>query len=180
MGPGIGAVHGHINGDVPNQPDSLLVGIIFQCAPLFMELKLQVLMELHIWIQLLIVFLHGRTLTQPDILGPRRPGNIVVLLLDCHEQGIIRQPPFVFPHKMLIVMILCNPASLISFVEQCVAVLIQFLIIYRVCLFPKINGVALLLMKDALLYQRLKTDEIRISCKGRKRLVRRIPIACRP
>ena len=48
MGPGIRAVHGHINGNISYDAHALAVGVLLKRPPLFIESKLQVLLELNI------------------------------------------------------------------------------------------------------------------------------------
>ena len=55
VGPGVGAVHGHINGNIADDFDPVLIGIGLQRPPLLEELELEILLELNFIVQLLAV-----------------------------------------------------------------------------------------------------------------------------
>ena len=48
MSPAVSPVKSHIDGDIPNDPDALAVGVVLQFAPLLVELELEIFVVLHL------------------------------------------------------------------------------------------------------------------------------------
>ena len=93
VGPHVCAVGRNVDGNVTHDLDVLTVGIGLQLCPLLIELELQILLELHVKVQLPVVVVHGKAPVHPNILGPLAEGRVAEIVLQSHEQGEIIQPP---------------------------------------------------------------------------------------
>ena len=175
--PCICAVHGNIDGNISNDPDSLFIGIRFQLPPLLIKFKLHVLLKFDIKIQLFPVIIQGVLPAQTDILRPLRPGNSSETVLHRHKQCIILQPVSLFLLESHKIRILTDIAALICLSKQLQPALIYFFIINAGRIISEIHTVTFLLCENSLFDQILQTDKIGISGKGGKGLVGRIPIA---
>ena len=179
MRPGVRAVHGYIDGDIPDNPDSLSIGISLQLSPLPDKLVLQIFLKLYVKIIFPLIIVHGIVPAQPDILRPFRPFLSAEHSLDCHENCIIPQPPAVFIFESLKFRVLRNIATFISFPKQLEARPVYLFIVYGPGPFSPILRAAFFFCQHAFFHQSFQTDQVRISRKRRKRLIRRISIAGR-
>ena len=161
--PDIGAVGRHINGHIAYDLDVLIVGVFLQLAPLLVELKLQVFLELHLEVQLFPVVVQGKAIVHADIIGPLSPAGAAEEFLHRHKQGIVIQPPEVFPAELLILHILIDLAALISSVEQIQTVIKQRLVVHTLRILTKRRCLALHLGQHAFLHQRIQADEIGVA-----------------
>ena len=175
--PGVGAVHGHVDRDITHDLDAAAVGVALQLAVLLEELELQVHLEFNIEIQHPAVVIQGKVPAQADVLGPVVPALAAEEVLQCHEEGIVLQPPMVFRKELLIIGILADIAALVGLAQQGIAVFVQLGIVHVRSIGAEVGGVAFLLGQHALFDQRFQADEIGISRKGGKALVGRIAIA---
>ncbi len=92
VGPGIGAVVGHEDRDVPNDADSPLVRVAPQRQPLPEELKLQVSMELDLLVEFCGPPRYGVRIAGGDVCIPLVPGHTTKMIFQRHEQRKIIQP----------------------------------------------------------------------------------------
>ena len=83
--------------DIADDPDAFAVGVGFQPAPLLVELELEILVVLHLKIQLPAVVVHGGLPAQTDILGPLDPR--LALKAALHRGGGGRSPGWLFAHR---------------------------------------------------------------------------------
>ena len=72
LGPDVGGVHGHVDGQIADDADALLVDVVAQSGPLPEKQKLQIGEELHILPQKCAVLVqHGLVLTKAKVVvGP--------------------------------------------------------------------------------------------------------------
>ena len=180
MRPGIGAVHGHIDGDVAYNADAVMVGIGFQLIPLPDEFKLEIFMELNVIIQFPPVVVQGILPAQADVLCPPGPGSSFEPGLYCHEKGVILQPPSVFIPEFPKLRVQAYAAPLIGFSQQGVPLFVDLCIVHKIRPAAEVSPAAFFLCKDAFLYKVLQTNEIGIACKGGKGLVGGIPVTGGP
>ena len=172
MRPYISTVHGNINRNIAYNLNALAVGIVFQVLPLAVKLVLQELLELNIKVKLVSVMLNSVAIAELDILRPLVPALAAEEILQCHEQGIVFQPPGILIDKTMKIAIIVDMATLISLAEQRIASLVQLGIVNIVILAAKINSSSLLCGQQPLTGKPVQADEVWIACKGRKRLIR--------
>ena len=106
MCPGISTIVGNIDGDIPDDPDALLVCIGFQLLPLAGELKLHIFVKFDIKIQFFPVVVQGISIAFSDILRPLVPAFIPEEILHCHEERIVLKPPGIIGTKSQKILIL--------------------------------------------------------------------------
>ena len=105
VGPHVGAVQGHIDGQVANNGDAFLIDILLQAPPLAEKEMLHPLPEVDLSGQLFFHLLQSGRLTQTQLLRPIQPGGPAVLVFQGHEQGVVLQPvrpPEGAPHIELV------------------------------------------------------------------------------
>ena len=93
--PDIGAVQRNVNGHVTDDADALIVGVAPQRLPLFVELILQEILQLHSLKKLLLLFCQGLGIVAFQLLRPVQPDFAPHVFLDGHEDGVVLQPAFV-------------------------------------------------------------------------------------
>ena len=179
VSPCVRTVHCYINRNISDNLDTLTVRIRFELIPLLKEFKLQILLEFNIKIQLLAIIIQRIAISQTDIFRPLGPCMAVKTVFQCHKQRIIGQPPLILCHKLLVLLILADVASLICFAKKRETFLIQFLIIDIIFFLSEICRITLFFRQNTFFDQCLQTDKIWISGKSRKRLIRGIPVAGR-
>ena len=183
IGPGIRAVKGHIDRNVPHNTDALLVGISLQCFPLGSKQVLLELIETDLLRQFFPVFFQSPWLSQADVLIPFHPAHILKMALHCHVQGIIRQPVLILLCKLQIVLLLQQAVLSRPFVgnaQKFESGEPDFLIIHIGGIAAVVHGLALLLRQITLPDQCLQINIVGIARKGGERLIRGIPIAGGP
>ena len=190
MAPGVSAVKGHIDRNIADDPDPLSVGIIFQLLPLCREQILKKFVESYLFVKHCSVVVHGVLFTESDILGPYHKHQAVIMLFHGAEQGKIREPVAVFNPEILkffpqtVIFVLCPfPAGMqaegavgVCSAKKRVAASVYLLIINRAGFFAKIEPLGAFPVYISGLDQGLRINKIRISGKGRKGLVGRIPV----
>ena len=174
--PGIRAVHSHIDRDIPDDTDSLLIGIGLQLRPLLAEFKLHIFIKLDLKIEFPAVIIQGVLPAQADIFRPLAPGLSVKAVLHRHEKGVVLQPPGLFFLKSQEFRILSDIAALVGFAQKGHPAFVHFGVVHADRILPEIRPVAFSLCQHSLLDQILQTDKIRIPRKGGKRLVWRISV----
>ena len=98
--PGICAVEGYINGNIPNDLNALFLCVGFQLFPLLCKQILLEFVKEDFILQPLCVLIHGLLLPQPDVILPLCPALSLMLVLYCHIKGIIQKPVFIFLCKL--------------------------------------------------------------------------------
>ena len=92
MSPGIRRVKCHINGNVPDEPNPVVVGIFLQLLPLDMELELKIFIEFDVKIAFPSIIIQCVGPALFDILRPFAPGSSVKPKLHGHKERVILQP----------------------------------------------------------------------------------------
>ena len=175
--PCICRVQRHIDGDIADDPDAFAVGVGFQPAPLLVELELEILVVLHLKIQLPAVVVHGRLPAQTDVLGPLDPRLALKSVLHRHEQGKIIQPPLVFLTECRKRFVVADVAAGVRQPQQTAALGIQAAIVDVICLAAEVCLFALVGSQHPFLHQCIQTDEIWIARKGGKALIGAVAVA---
>ena len=160
------------------QGNTLLSGIVLELFPLSRELELHILVESDVVLQLFRPCFYSRRLVVADIGLPAARTGSRVRFFDRHEEGVVGQPEFVLffeRGKFLRVLV---AASLVSYPQKAQAPLILLAVVHLHAI-AEVHRVALFLREQALRDQVLKADQIRISRKGRERLIGRIPVSRR-
>ena len=97
IGPHVGGVHGHIDGQVADDADALFVGVDPERLPLAEEQVLDIGEQADILRKLCAVAFHRLGTAETDILiGPFCPGFHPETAFNSHEQSVIRQPSGIF------------------------------------------------------------------------------------
>ena len=178
IGPGIRAVQGHIDGNIPDDADPPVIGILFQLFPLPVK---AVLLE-PVKSDFLLQFRRGlfQCLRMPlfQRFRPFQPGILRLRALDGHVQAIVFQPESVFFAESPVPLIFLKSGK--RFPQNFKTCLINAAVIYRSGIFPAVRLPALLLCQKPFLFQCVQIDIIGIPGKSRKRLIGRIPVARRP
>ena len=191
MAPGIRAVQGHIDRQIPDDPDPVPVGVVLDRLPLAEEHILLEIIEADVIHQLAAPFFHGFRPAQADILLPLHPGRVPEPELQGAVEGIVLQPLPVIGDVGLEVVAVSVEAVLLPFplrvqgkgavligaAQERKAHLIDPLVIH-------IGGVAaevvLLHFLPAQITrsdQLVRIDHIGIARKGREGLIGRISVA---
>ena len=92
VGPDIGAVVGHIDGQIPDDGDAVAVGKFLQPSPLAEKQILDTFPEVNLFLQQRAGAPQGLRPAKLQGLGPLMPGNTAVVVLQGHEQGVVLQP----------------------------------------------------------------------------------------
>ena len=177
IGPGVGGVHGHIDGDVADDLHSLGVGVVLQPAVLLEELELQILLILDVEVQLPAVVIQGIVIAQADVLGPLVPALAVEEILQGHKEGIVLQPPAIVGGELLIFGILTDPAALIGHGQQDLSAVIEGGVVDVILLVAEEHAVALVIAQNTLGDQGLQIDEVGVAGKGGEGLVGAVAVA---
>ena len=177
MCPDLHTVCGSVNGQIPDDGDSLLVGVCLELVPLLEELVLDEFIKGNI---LLVGFpcqVHRFLLPAAQGSPPLRKGLAVMGKLQRHVQGVILQPVLLRLHKGVKVRIrLCigkgDP-------QHFIALGIQQRIGNGAAVLSPVQAVIIRRHQQAFLRQQIKVDQIRVSCIGTAGLIGGIPIARR-
>ena len=92
VGPDVGAVLGHVDGQVAQDGDALLGGVVLEGLPLAEEEELYALPEGGLPGEAGGGGLHGGGLPPPQRLRPLVPGHAVVVVFQGHEEGVVVDP----------------------------------------------------------------------------------------
>src|SRR6266540_4794620 len=101
MSPGICTVIRNKDWDIPNDFDSLFVGIGAQFAPLAEEYKLIERISQNTVCMIVARFLHHRLFSPTQRFIPPAPGTATIRFLQGHEESVIVQPRCVLPTKRI-------------------------------------------------------------------------------
>ena len=91
MVPCVGAVQRHIDGDIPNDADSLFIGIGLKRAPLLFKFHLEERVKAGLIRQFMLKRLHGLLLPETDILIPQCPGPALISVLNRHIKAVLHR-----------------------------------------------------------------------------------------
>ena len=178
MRPEIGAVGGDIDRNVADDADALLSGVLAQLLPLAAEFKLNIAVEPHLIGQLFLPGRNGLGLVVADIRFPCIVTGAAVRVLDRHIKRIVLQPVRVFADKILKFFRLLCAAVAVGLTQQCESGMIHLAVVDGAAVIAKVRVIALVLGQEPLVDQFLQIDQVRISGKGRERLIRGIAISC--
>ena len=175
MRPHVRAVVGHVDGDVADEADALLMGILPKGLPLAVEAVLDEGMVVHQVSKLRCVPGHGLGLPVPDILRPIRPALALEPILQGTEQRPVLQIPGMVRH--IVGHLAAIEAGECLFKDSAAAVVEQ----------PEVHlsgiaapvGADVLVSQKALLLQEVQVHQIRVPGEGGGALVGGIPIARR-
>ncbi len=172
--PHVRRIQGHINGYVADDPDALAVGVGSQGPPLLPELVLDEAMILDLLPVFLPCPLQRVRPAQPQILLPGKPGAAVVLL-QSHEQGVIREPLGAFFQECFIFPVRGEPAE--GLVQELPPLGVKPSIADPARIVPPVHRRRFLRPQKPLGNQDIQIDEVGISRPGGKGLVGGIPVA---
>ena len=191
MAPGVRAVHGHIDGQVSDDPDIVAGRIALEGLPLAEEHILHEAVEPHLVQELSVPLADGLRPAQADVLVPVHPGRVLKMALEGAVEGIVVQPFLVVCYvglKSIPVVVIglalppvVRPESigtvLIGPVQEQVAALVDPVIVHvgRVC--AEIKLFRLLPGQIAEPDQLFQIDKIGISRKSGKGLIGGIPVS---
>ena len=176
IGPHVSAVQGHIDGQVPNDGNPLLVGVLLQVPPLGIKEVLHPPPEIHLLPELFPGLFHRLGLPQADVLRPLQPGNSAVSVFQGHEQGVVLQPvrtPEGAPHLKLV-----PPGQAGTGQTQNVkAVLIEDLVIDPRRVIPPVDILILSGLQKPPLSQNIQINEVGVAGKGGEGLIGGVAVA---
>ena len=179
LGPHVGGIHGHVDGQVADDADVQRVDVVPQRVPLLEEQVLHVYEERHVLRQQRAVFLQRLFLTQPDGLRPFRPGLHAEMALAGHIQRVVRQPPGVVRGEGRHLRAVPLPAPLEGLVQQREPALVDLAVVHVPGIIAPVAGLAFLLRQQPVGHQQLRVDVVGIARVGGKALIRRVAVAGR-
>ena len=179
--PHVGGVHRHIDGQVADDADAERVDVRLECLPLAEEEKLNVSEKLHILAQLGAVALDDlAACAAADVLVvPFRPRLHAEVALERHEEGVVRQPALIFPLKCRDGLAVARKAARLGLFEQREAARVDFAVVDIAGIVAPVAGVDLRARQELIFDEQVQVDEIRVTRKGRKALIRRVAVARR-
>lgn len=104
-------------------------------------------------------------------LRPGCPGLRAKAVLQGHKVRIVRKPGGVFPLEALYLLPIPQPAPVKGLFQHGEALRIEPPVIYIPGIYPGAAGVRLVPCQQAVLYQEVKVNEIRVPGEGGKALV---------
>lgn len=111
-------------------------------------------------------------------IRPLRPWAHVIVLLERHEERVVRKPLFFHYEGVESISVPWNaPCS--SFSQQSKSVLVQFAVVHLIRIISEIGSISFLFCQQPVFDEDLNIHIIRISGKRRETLVRRISITDR-
>ena len=180
IGPDVRTIFRHIDGDVTDDGNALLVRVLLQGLPLPLELELEELVEADF---AGIGFLGpgiGLLLPKPDVVIPGLEGSPAVRVLQGHEEGVVLDPVLVLLHELPEVLVLLDSALQIGLPQNRIAIPVQGPVVNGVRAGPEVRPRDVGLLQPAVFNQLVQVDEIRIPRIAGKTLVGRIPVGRRP
>ena len=176
VGPHVGAVQGHIDGQVPQDGDPLPVDVPLQIPPLGVKEVLHPFPEVDLPGQLLSGRLQGGGLPQADLLRPLQPGDAAILVFQGHEQGVVLQPvraPKGAPHLELVPP--SQPGD--GQTQDIETVPIEGLIVHPLGIPPPVYALILSGLQQSPSGQDIQVDEIGVARKGGVGLIGGVAVA---
>ena len=178
--PDVGRIQRHIDRQIADQTNAKPVHIVAQRVPLAEKHILYVGKQPHIVRQQRPIARHGlRTMQTKIRVRPLRPRQHIKMALERHEQRVVREPR-VCLGKPRNFRRIPRPAVLARLPQEAEAVVVQLAVVHTRGIIAPIDRVQLRSGEQALLRKQLQIDQIGISRKGGKALVRRIAVPGRP
>ena len=194
MAPGVRAVEGNIDRDIPDDPDPFFMRVFLELLPLLFEQELKELVKADLLIQFAPVTVHCQLIPKADVFRPHGKHVSVKIFLYSAEKRVICKPGFIIPFEAVesfsfLVISGVRPlfrrseavrAVRVCLAKQRVAVSVDLLIVHCPRLFAKVK-----LFSGASVYisgldQRLRIYKIRISRESRERLIGRLSVSGLP
>ena len=176
--PDIAGIIGHIDRQVTDDLDSLLVDVASQSLPLLIEQVLQVGKEPTILRKRDAIGLQCARSAQANLLRPGLPRAHIIGTLERHIHGIVLDPRVCLAELAQRVGVTVA-AALIGLVEQVKAHRELEAVIHAFAVGRPVDRIDLLLLEQAVPDQRVKVNKIRVSGAGAERLVRAVAVAGR-
>ena len=178
--PNVRGIHGDINGQVADQLHVVRSRIRLERIPLAIEQVLHKGQEFHIRAEALPPGLNGFRLAQADVrILPLCPGAHAKVLLERHEQRIIRQPCSIFFRKRCGLRTEVRICPVKRPAQHGQAGGVNLPVIHARRVIPPVHSGNLLRCEKPLFHKGVKVDQVRVPREGRKRLIRRIAKARR-
>ena len=179
MAPDIRTVIGNVDRHITDDLDLIVVGVFLQCIPLLHENELDKAVKLDLVGKAGSCLLDRLGIAHGEGGLPGIPGCALVLILERHKEGIIRQPERIclleagVAAQGLFLEALegTSQDGDIRAVEQLIVDLVRLAL-------PELGGVVLMVKESQLLKCR-KVDEIGVSRVNREALIGRIAVAGR-
>ena len=179
--PDVGRVCRGIKRHVANQLHTLLPAMRAQRVPLPVKQILQAGKKRRVLRQLPAGLLQRRGLSHTQrLVRPCEPGTHAEPPLQSHEQRIIRKP---VPLLVLKAFNLCPPglqAGGAGLLQHGKAAAVELSVIHQCRIVPPVDRLQRASLKQPLLCQQLQVDQIGVSGKAGKALIRRVSTARRP
>ena len=180
MRPEIRAVRRHIDRNVPDDLNAMIVGILLEAAPLGSKHILEEAVETDLSAVCLLCLPECLRIPLSQLKRPFLKAFSIVCILDRHEQCIVRKPVLVLREEPLVLLCLVKAASPAGKLQDREAVCIELVVVdLRLVHLPEIDGIHLALLQKPFLNQSVQVNKIRISCKSREGLVGRVPVSGR-
>ena len=177
MGPHIRPIHGHIDGDIPDEAHPLLFGVTDEGPQLVIEEVLQVGPEVHLPRQPAPPIRHRLGLAQPGAVLPLGPGGAAELALQRHKEGVVLHPPGILPPPggHLLPIPGKPPGKRLS--QHRKPLPVEQAVVHLGGVGPPVQPLVVLRLQQALHLQQVQVDQIGVAGKGGEALVGAIPKA---
>ena len=169
--PGVRTVKRNVDRDVSDHLHSLIICISFQCCPLFKKAELLETVKSHFFCKLLSFFSQCSFFSVFEFRRPFDPADSIQAVLDCHIQAVIFQPGSIFFYKLPVLLICLTVIIFKGFSQKPKSGIINLLIIHIALVCTPVTVLAITFIQISLFYKSFQINKIRISRKGRKRLV---------
>ena len=177
VGPHVGAVQRHIDGQVSDNGHAFFVGVLLQPPPLPEEKILHLLPECNLPGVFFPGLFQSAGPAQAQLLGPLQPGEPAVVLLQSHEQGVILQP------VRLLRTEICQAGRVLScqapagYAEHRVPHSIQQPVVHPLRVAPPVQGLILRRFQQAVPGQQVQVNQVGVAREGGEGLVRGVAVA---
>ena len=175
--PHVGGVHGHIDGQVPDNLQPQGVDVVPQGVPLAVKEVLEVGEKVHVLPQLPPVALHRLRRSDPDIgVGPLQPALHAEVALHRHVQRVVGQPR-ILPGKGLHRRPVPVPAPPEGPAQHGKPVFVDPAEVHMTGVAAPVDALQLGAFQQAVGDQQIQVDEVGVPGEGGKALVGAVPIA---
>ena len=175
IGPYVGAVRGHVDGQVSDDGDALAVGVLFQCFPLGEEEELYPLPEEDGIGELARQLLHRLGLTKPDGVGPLGPGCPIIGIFEGHKLGVGLQPLLLGAAEVGQLLGPLDAQTRYRPAEDGEPLAVNETVVHLGGTLPPGEGLKLLGQQQPLLGQIVQVNEVGVAGKGGEGLIGGIP-----
>ena len=177
VGPGVGAVHRHVDRNVAKQLDAQRIDVAAELVPLLVEQVLQELVEADLVVQLLAVPGHGLGLVQADaFILPLGPRAVAELLLDGHVQRVVLHPGAVLLDKGVKRAQVALLGVLIRDAQHLEAQVVDAGVVHALGVVAPVQVAVILLLEKALLLEHVQVDHVGVARIGREGLIGRVAV----